>query len=596
MNQLTVARLSVQRILQSPRDYMFGFLLLQGLRWAIGAPIITYLFYHMLSAAGLSSVTNANVAYVLSHPIALVFLLLLAFGVTFFVFFEFGFYFLLAHFQRSGEDFSYWDILKRLRNKLPYFFSVHFVVFTIYFVLLLPIASLGMSSTWTSSLRIPEFITDELMHTTSGKLIIGAVLLVVLLVNVRFIYSVYYFSTEPDTTIWQALKKSWHATRGQTFSIVTTLGGLVISMSLIAAAGIALLVVPLYAAESLVESQLPLVAGIVLTLVQGWIFALGALLQPLLTEAVTVLERREADPYISAPFQRRKWLDGPPIMYTALFVGFVVFTAINTTALQETIYQPMTKIVAHRGYASVALENTIASLEAAAEAGADYVEMDIQETKDGKLVVYHDKTLRRLAGDPRTVGELTLDELTAIDITDGHHKERIPSFEAYVDRAKELGMKLLVETKTYGHESDAFEETLANVLEEKEVTGEYVVQSLDLASLRKLESIDPRIATSDVIALTVGGFPNTPAPYVSVEDFSVNASLVQAANAQEKQLFVWTVNKESLMHDHIRLGVYGIITNHVSTAVRVRDSYEDGEGMIDRLLWLAEQTRERVGL
>lgn len=219
------------------------------------------------------------------------------------------------------------------------------------------------------------------------------------------------------------------------------------------------------------------------------------------------------------------------------------------------------------------------------------VEMDIQETKDGKFVVYHDKTLRRLAGDSRVVGEMTFDELMEVTLSDGYYSEPLPSFEEYIDYAKTLNIRLLVETKTYGHESAEMEENLVKLLHDKEVAYEYVVQSLDIEHLRKLQKIDPLIPTSDVIALNVGRLPKTPSQFLSLEDFSVTKKLVQNANQQDKKIFVWTVNKEELMHNHMRLGVYGLITNHVTDAVNVRNTYEEEQGLLQRLLWIIEGSR-----
>lgn len=590
MKMVTVMRMSARRILMDPKEYLFGFFLLQSIRWAIGLPLVSFLFYILLNTAGLVSVTNTNVVQIFASPVAIVVLTILLFLLTFFVFYEFGYYFLVAKYQRLGEKFTFRTIIKELNAKVPKFFSIHLIVFIIYFGLLLPIASLGMSTSWTEALQIPHFITDELANTVSGKILLGIGLLVVVYLNARFVFTVLYFSTERETSMRQALKKSFRKTKGKVARIVTSLVAIVVTFTAIAFGLMFITLMPLFIGEAYFDMHLPIVAGVSLTIIQGVFFTTSALLQPMLTEAVTIIERGEEDLGKMASYRKtigmyskRYW----PI----LAIGFIVFAFIHTNTLKETVYQPMTKIVAHRGYAAVALENTIASLDAAAEAGADMVEMDIQETKDGQFVVYHDKTLRRLARDSRTVGEMTLDELTAVTLSDGRHTEPLPSFDEYVDRAKELGIRLLVETKTYGHESPEMEENLVSLLHEKEVAYDYIVQSLDIPHLRKLQKIDPLIETSDVIALNVGSLPKTTSSYLSLEDYSVTTKLIQNANQHEKKIFVWTVNKEDLMHAYMRMGVYGLITNHVNDAVRVRNVYEEEQGMYQRLLWVLEENR-----
>lgn len=588
MKIFTVMRMSARRILMDPKEYLFGFILLQSIRWTVGLPLISFLFYMMLNSAGLVSITNTNVVQLFASPLAIIALTVLLFLLTFLAFYEFGYYFLLAKYQRSETPFTYKTILKQLNKKIPKFFNLHMIFFTLYVVLLLPIASLGMSTSWTEALQIPHFITDELMNTVGGKALLFISLLIVLYVNTRLVFTVLYFATNESISMREALKKSWKETKGKVRRIVPSLVTIVSSFALIALGTTLILSLPLLISESLFDVQLPLVAGFTLAIIQGTLFTLSALLQPMLTEAVTVIERGE-EQLGKVTSYRKTFGMYLKRFWPILMLAFMIFGLIHTNTLKQTVYQPITKIVAHRGYSAVALENTVASLEAAAEAGADMVEMDIQETKDGKFVVYHDKTLRRLAKDSRTVGQMTLDELTDITISDGRHREKIPSFEEYIEIAKELDVRLLVETKTYGHESAEMEENLVDLLHEQEVAYDYVVQSLDIPNLRKINEVDPLIPTSDVIALNVGELPNSPAPFLSLEDFSVTQKLVQHANEQEKKIFVWTVNKEELMHSYMRLGVYGLITNHVTDAVKVRNVYEEEQGMYQRLKWILEE-------
>ena len=72
------------------------------------------------------------------------------------------------------------------------------------------------------------------------------------------------------------------------------------------------------------------------------------------------------------------------------------------------------KLIAHRGASLICRENTLESLVTAARMGADAVECDVQMTRDGEYVIYHDPTLERIAKDPRAVSESTLEEMSEI--------------------------------------------------------------------------------------------------------------------------------------------------------------------------------------
>ena len=76
----------------------------------------------------------------------------------------------------------------------------------------------------------------------------------------------------------------------------------------------------------------------------------------------------------------------------------------------------MTLVIAHRGASAYAPENTIAAFELAHRQGADMIELDVQQSADGVLVVFHDDTTERWDGQKRLVTDCTLAELQALDI------------------------------------------------------------------------------------------------------------------------------------------------------------------------------------
>ena len=105
--------------------------------------------------------------------------------------------------------------------------------------------------------------------------------------------------------------------------------------------------------------------------------------------------------------------------------------------------------ISHRGVSQEnGVQNTIQSLEKTALLKLDYIEMDVQETKDGQFVMMHDANLFNLAGVNASPQDLTLAELTALDVSENGYRTKISSFDAYLKRANELGQRLLIEIKT----------------------------------------------------------------------------------------------------------------------------------------------------
>src|SRR5690606_24910836 len=113
---------------------------------------------------------------------------------------------------------------------------------------------------------------------------------------------------------------------------------------------------------------------------------------------------------------------------TCIAVLVAGLSVMNVPVMNALSRAPDTLVLAHRGYTADAVENTVSSLKAAREAGADFVEMDVMETADRQFVVMHDANLSRLAGVDAAVGDLTLDEMTALTVSDSHgNTDGIPS-------------------------------------------------------------------------------------------------------------------------------------------------------------------------
>jgi len=91
------------------------------------------------------------------------------------------------------------------------------------------------------------------------------------------------------------------------------------------------------------------------------------------------------------------------------------------------------RTVGHRGASALAPENTLRSIELAIEFGLDLVEVDVYLSRDGELVVIHDEDLRRLAGRPEAVADLTAAELSRVDLGE---EQGVPRLAEVLDLAR----------------------------------------------------------------------------------------------------------------------------------------------------------------
>ena len=208
------------------------------------------------------------------------------------------------------------------------------------------------------------------------------------------------------------------------------------------------------------------------------------------------------------------------------------------------------------------VENSLESLTGAKKVGADYVELDIQLTKDNKFVVMHDFNLKRLAGVDKKVKDLTFDEIEKLTIRQGEFTSHIPSFEEFVNRAKELNIKLLVELKPHGSEPENYAELFINEMKRLKVDNIYKVMSGNLEIMEEIEDLAPEIETGHIIALQFGVFADENVDFFVIEDFTFNDILNNDAKEKGKYIFVWTINDSETITKYLHKQVEGIITDY----------------------------------
>ncbi|MFF8033849.1 MULTISPECIES: glycerophosphodiester phosphodiesterase [unclassified Streptomyces] len=243
-------------------------------------------------------------------------------------------------------------------------------------------------------------------------------------------------------------------------------------------------------------------------------------------------------------------------------------------------------VVAHRGASAYAPENTLAAVDKAAALGIDWVENDVQRTKDGELVVLHDDSLRRTTDveevfpgrAPWTVRDFTAAEIARLDAGSwfgpAYAGARVPTLEQFVRRVERHGQKLLLEIKhpqLYPGVERQILKVLGNGgwLDRRHVKHRLIVQSFGADSVRAVHDLEPAVKTGFLGTPPVADLPSYAAfaDQVNPAHGSLSAGYVAAVHALDGphrkplEVFTWTVNDADAARRVAGFGVDGIITN-----------------------------------
>ena len=227
------------------------------------------------------------------------------------------------------------------------------------------------------------------------------------------------------------------------------------------------------------------------------------------------------------------------------------------------VHRPPAEVVAHRGASAYAPENTFAAFDLALAQGADVLELDVRSAADGHLVLVHDPTLERIAGDLRAVAGLSRAALATLD-----QPVRPEAFDDFLDRYASKA-RLLIDLKD---PSPEWEECVVDAVVRHRLEERAVVQSFDLPALQRLHAAAPWLALAPLVPSEVAPRAVLDAARGFAQGIGIRHDVLDAAlvrDAQEAGLGVraWTVDDPGTMHRVLALGVDAIVTNAPDVAV-----------------------------
>jgi len=531
-------------------------------------PILLRWSRHLVNSSSMKFISFETVLKTWeTSPLSLLSLGACAFLLIIVVYFEFFFLLISMYFIKKKTYIRLhnllWTTLLEMKKLRP---SVFFF-FLFYLCLILPFGGLATHMDILSTVKLPAFIMDFIFY--NRKILIIAWLffyLVCLYVGIRFIFVMPEMILGNKKLI-PAIHESLKITKKDFFHLIAQFFLIELSIT---------------GAYSLVTFWLIQLQRLVESYFSYWAFQSGVLvmiglqltsIMNLALSMVTInyivldyLDKEKELPNIP------KWF---PTATSAKMTTFMTVVSIFMVALLTSFFVGVYDInylrnlklskpllYAHRGVDNKkGVQNTIESLQFIIREKPDFVEIDVQESKDHQFVLMHDKNLEKLTGEKVRIQDLTIQEIKKIIIHENGHKTKIAMLDKYLKTAKHFQQKLMIELKSYKNNDVNLAKRFIKKYENEIVTSGHRVQSLRYCILEEIKRLNPQIYTSYIVPFNFIGPPQTSADAYTMEFSTLNSGFIEEAHKFNKQVIAWTINSKAALLRMRSLGVDGVITD-----------------------------------
>ena len=456
-----------------------------------------------------------------------------------------------------------------------------------------PLTGIGIYSSLITRFTVPAFIKVALFKTLTGKIIYWTCIIFLILLLLRWVLAIPIMIIE-NVTFKEAFKNSLSIyKRNRMKIIVNTLIWTILNYAIRFAmlGGIVYISTILLGRfeRNYISSSMIMSIGLVMFFIVY--ITLSVITLPLfisfLVELYYRLKFYDINERIFVPIDYYKnnkvysWLlkNRHRLVVLTLATFVIISTSMGLAAILNNAINKNVNITAHRGSPLTAPENSISAIKNAISEGADYVEIDVMTTKDDEVVVFHDSTLKRMAGINNSIKDMNLSEVREIDIgsqfSEEFAGEKIPTFKEVL-RASKDKIKINIELKVK-KKDDPLPEKVVELLKKYEMEDQVIISSQDYESLQKIKEVDPLINVGFILTLGIGDFTKMNVDFVSVEYQMLKKDLVYSMHALGKEVHVWTINDKKRAENAMKLGADNIITDSVEMVQKASTTFNEKE-------------------
>ncbi len=568
---------------------MFRYLIVTSILQAtVLFPLFWWAAKYLFAMRGLVSLNNANASrFLLSTPGALFILLALTMVLLTTLLEVGGFVKLSAIAIGSDTKPSYLTVIGSILRSLFKIAGPGLVLLLPFALVVLPLTGSALNPSFFTKFRIPNFITAAIFANPLYAVAYWC-LVALMYVAALMIVFVFHFMLLGDLKTLAAIRASIRLMKPNVLRFAAFMFLAILFFAIFAA----LIIGAVAGLHLLSMMAVPKGATALATFVGSVFVILLALVVGLMASFVVPLElylltnryyaflrklpdsdplRPLADVVPTMPSKKRpSLLDrtlGHRVALSFLVAAFVVGIAgLFTITADELTAAPDIAVVGHRGGPEdTAVENSMEAVEQSITAGAGYVEMDIQRTRDGQYVVFHDENFSRFTHERRAVHEMTLAEIRELDLgekSNGRFSNvRVPTLEELLERTRgRIG--IFLELKGRSADQQMADDAVAAV-KRHDMLDRVVVISLKYELITGIEERHPEVTSGFIYFLSFGDTAHLVGDYLILEEDAATSDTITQIHEAGKRAAVWTVNTEESMQKFVNWPVDAVITDRV---------------------------------
>jgi len=215
---------------------------------------------------------------------------------------------------------------------------------------------------------------------------------------------------------------------------------------------------------------------------------------------------------------------------------------------------------AHRGASEYAAQNTLAAFYLGLACQANGIETDIRRTADGKLILFHDKTLDATTNGSGLVSEHNWEELRFLTVYGKIVNDRILTFEEFLERFSFRDLQFAIELKQKGLEED-----VSHLIYEYSMQDKVIITSFSYEFLKKMRDYSPKLKigwlTKDIESDTVKKLKSISGQQICPKAELLNTESVAWLKSEGFSVRAWGVSDTTLMENCVNAGVDGMTVN-----------------------------------